>query len=502
MFSRKAHHPLAELLEQSRILSKHFKMNDRSGSLHLSTNSPEAKEIADNVNEALESMRNFIHESDIHFDLLTQAFQVGLWDMKIVAGDPLDPNNTIVWTEGLRSLLGYHNEAEFPNVLDSWSSKLHEEDAERVFQAFANHVFDYTGKTPFSEKYRLRVKSGDYRWFHGTGKTVRDSEGIPLMVAGALFDIHEEKLRSEQLEALVVRYDLINRALVEGPWDMTVIAGDVVNPGNEIWYSQQFRKQLGFEDENDFPNVLSSWAGRLHPEDSGRTLQAFADHMNDYTGQTPFDLDYRLAKKNGEYRWYHASGETIRDSKGVPLRVAGTIRDITHEKNKEQIVQTMNERMQQLSESIGEMVRGVNSVSYQAQELTAAQERSTEAAHKAKSSADETKNISDFIKEIANQTNLLGLNASIEAARAGESGRGFAVVAGEVRKLAIHSADATVNIEQSLDNMKELIEQILDHIGNMNALTQTQAALTEEVNASMDEINTMTRSLVDFTKTI
>ena len=110
--------------------------------------------------------------------------------------------------------------------------------------------------------------------------------------------------------------------------------------------------------------------------------------------------------------------------------------------------------------------------------------------------------ISTFIREIANQTNLLGLNAAIEAARAGELGMGFAVVADEVRKLAVNSASATENIETSLSDMKELIEQILEHIGNMTTMTQTQAALTQQVNASMDEINHMAESLVDFAKQI
>ncbi|NHN31511.1 methyl-accepting chemotaxis protein [Paenibacillus agricola] len=490
------------LLGKSRELLHRFEMNDFSASFHSAGASAEEKEIVENVNAALAIIRNYSKDMEVRLDLVTKAIQVGLWDMNVVAGDPVNPNNTITWTDEFRRMIGYKDEKDFPNILDSWVSKLHPDDSDWVLEAFGKHMLDYSGKTPFDLEYRLLLKSGEYRWFQASGTTIRDKSGIPLRVAGVLFDIHDNKTRAQELEALVTRYDLINRALVEAPWDMTVVAGDVVNPNNAFWWSPQFRKTLGFQDENDFPNVFSSWSSRLHPEDADRTIQAFADHMNDHSGKTLYDLEYRLRSKSGEYRWYHAGGETVRDSKGVPLRVAGTIRDVTTEINKKVVVHAMNNQMQQLSASISEVVRGINSVTDQAQELAIAQEQSIEAANKAKISADETKNISNFIKEIANQTNLLGLNAAIEAARAGELGRGFAVVADEVRKLAIHSAEATGNIESSLSDMKTLIDQIMEHIGSMTTQTQTQAALTEQVSASMEEISNMSQSLVDFAQTI
>ncbi|WP_268239484.1 methyl-accepting chemotaxis protein [Saccharibacillus endophyticus] len=148
------------------------------------------------------------------------------------------------------------------------------------------------------------------------------------------------------------------------------------------------------------------------------------------------------------------------------------------------------------------MVTGIDSIAEGAQALVNMQNKSTKAANRAKTSADETQNISSFIKEVAEQTNLLGLNAAIEAARAGESGRGFSVVADEVRKLAVNSAEATGNIGSSLNEMKEQIDRILNNIGAMAELTGAQAAMTQQVNASIVEVRAQANDLVQFTETL
>lgn len=396
-------------------------------------------------------------------------------------------------------MLGFTDTTDFPNVLESWSSRIHPDDYDQTLHALVSHLEDHTGKTPYSPEYRIQLKTGEYRWFRATGTTTRDENGVPLRIVGALFDIHEETIQRQELEHLMTRYDLINQILVEAPWDMEIINGD---PNNAIlWFSQQFRNVLGYQDERDFPNTFEAFQDRLHPEDKDMMMTNLTNHLLDHTGQTPFDMDYRLQLKDGSYRWFHATGETSRDADGTPLRAAGTIRDITFEKNKDELVDEMTARMEQLSSAISEMSEGIESLAAHAQELASAQENSMAAANQAKDSTDETRNISNLIQEIAEQTNLLGLNASIEAARAGEDGRGFGVVADEVRKLALNSSEATDNIKSQLNEMLSLIERILKHIDDMSIMTETQAALTEQLNASTEEINSMSQSLATFART-
>jgi PAS domain S-box-containing protein len=159
-------------------------------------------------------------------------------------------------------------------------------------------------------------------------------------IVAYIFDMSEMFQREMQLarareinELQLAKLNLVVHASKIGLWDMEVIREDPINPSNTFVWSDEFRHMLGYTDENDFPNLLSSWSSLLHPEDKEATLNAFANHILDTTGKTPYDVEYRLLRKTGEYAYYRASGESIRDKYGNAIRVAGALMDITDTKN-------------------------------------------------------------------------------------------------------------------------------------------------------------------------
>lgn len=105
--------------------------------------------------------------------------------------------------------------------------------------------------------------------------------------------------------------------------------------------------------------------------------------------------------------------------------------------------------------------------------------------------AEEVKNtaaILKFIRGIAQNSNLLGLNAAIEAARAGEQGRGFSVVAEEIRKMADNSGSAVKNIEAILLTVKRKTETMLERVVETAAIGEQQLAAAEEISSAMEEL--------------
>ncbi|AHF08194.1 PrpR N-terminal domain-containing protein [Desulfitobacterium metallireducens] len=144
---------------------------------------------------------------------------------------------------------------------------------------------------------------------------------------------------------------------------------------------------------------------------------------------------------------------------------------------------------QVLSELYSELEQSasfVEELAASSEELAASSQESFNIAQTATQEVNGISEILEVIRRVAQQTNLLGLNAAIEAARAGEQGRGFSVVAEEVRKLAEESNKSARNIDEMLNRFRESVILVQKNVEQSNVITQEQAKATQVLSQRLD----------------
>ncbi|VVO15035.1 Methyl-accepting chemotaxis protein McpS [Pseudomonas fluorescens] len=157
----------------------------------------------------------------------------------------------------------------------------------------------------------------------------------------------------------------------------------------------------------------------------------------------------------------------------------------------QEVARNAEEASQAAAAADGEAREGdkvVNEAITQIERLASEVARSTEAMSVLQQESDKIGSVMDVIKAVAEQTNLLALNAAIEAARAGEAGRGFAVVADEVRGLAQRTQKSTEEIEGLVAGLQNGTQQVSAVMNNSRALTDSSVALTRKAGASLENI--------------
>ncbi len=254
----------------------------------------------------------------------------GFWDGRILEGQPWhDPRTPVWYSPRFKELLGYSDE-EFPDRLGSWSSKLHPDDAGRVFAALTDHI---EGRRPsYDVEYRLLTKSGDYGWFHARAQLVeRDNRGNPVRMAGSLQCISDRKRAEEALQ----RSEALLRSIVNN--STAVIYAKEAN-GTYLLVNRRFEQLFdvtadtirGKTDHDIFPKNIAD-AFRANDEivlNSGHALES------EECAPHPDGLHTYLSIK-----------VPIMDQAGHPYAMCGISTDITERKRSEDQLRASEERL-------------------------------------------------------------------------------------------------------------------------------------------------------------
>lgn len=181
--------------------------------------------------------------------------------------------------------------------------------------------------------------------------------------------------------------------------------------------------------------------------------------------------------------------KSVEAAANVLYLVANTLSKVWYQQNKiKDMAGAINDSMVHISATMEELAASANDVSNNQSTLNGEIKNVSIVSGK-------INEVMDFIKEIADETRLLGLNAAIEAARAGDAGLGFGVVAQEIRKLSGDSKQTVGKIKEFTTIIQESVNKTVS-MGNATSMTvEQQAAAIEEVTASIEEVTSMAEHL-------
>ncbi len=152
----------------------------------------------------------------------------GSWSMDLTKYAIDDPSSPMVYSDQFKKILGFNpNSSEFPDVMQSWITRIHPDDVPAASEAMGKQLSDPSGSYVFDMEYRIRHKNGEYVWVRASSYVVWES-GVPVMAAGTILDITEQKENKVRFEKeMEPNIDSLRAGIAE-------IAGNVEKATNQM----------------------------------------------------------------------------------------------------------------------------------------------------------------------------------------------------------------------------------------------------------------------------
>jgi PAS domain S-box-containing protein len=261
--------------------------------------------------KAIEAKLNQLIE---RYDLATHAARLAVWDYDLVY-------DNLIWDDMVYELYGVKKE-NFPPVYSSWLNLLYHEDAGRADEEIRNAI---KSGNDYTTEFRVAHSDGTLRTIRAIGHVVKNDEGVPVRLIGINYDITDQK-NAENL--LKEREFWLSESQKVGK-----IGSYIFNIETMIWSSSEVLDEI-FGIDRNYDRSLNGWNLIVHPYDREYML----NYVKEYVIQKGnfFDREYRIVNcRTGDIQWVYGRGELSYGSDGRPIRMIGTIQDITRRKTAE-----------------------------------------------------------------------------------------------------------------------------------------------------------------------
>ncbi len=290
---------------------------------HLEELIAERTEEVQNEISSHEQTAEALRQTEERLRLAIRGSSDGMWDWPDITKD--DEWWSVRWYE----LLGYQD-GEVEASYSKFGEFLHPDDVDSMKEAVRAH---FEERVLFDMEYRLKMKSGEYRWFRGRGQALWDDQGKPIRMSGSIQDIDERR----RAQAALASQETLYRTLIDSIPHVIWLASaegqaTFLNKAWQEWTGRDVEESLG-----------SKWAESVHPEDAPGLL---AKWERAYKHGEPYEGECRFKTKEGSYKAVTFIGTPVRDDSGKISNWVGINIDITERKQAEEALRRANEELE------------------------------------------------------------------------------------------------------------------------------------------------------------
>nr|HPM01844.1 PAS domain S-box protein [Candidatus Cloacimonadota bacterium] len=270
-------------------------------------------------------LKEKLKEKTEQFELAINGSNDGIWDWNIL-------DNTLFLSSRWKEMLGYQDD-ELKNEFSSFESLLCEVDKPYVLDYVDRYLKGDTDK--YDLEFRMKHKNGEMIWIHAKGQALRNQDGIPYRMAGSQTDITKRKITEEALKKSEEQLKLTLEVTGDGIWDW-----DLVH--NKVEHNSRWCQILGL-DASKKVHDLEFFISCIHPEDRELIYKKVQETLKN---GIKYDSEHRMLKSDGKVVWVHDRGAVVQyDDAHQPVRMLGSITDITERKLYETALRESEERL-------------------------------------------------------------------------------------------------------------------------------------------------------------